>query len=139
MKTRIFKKSLKIPKRSLEVVNLRRDNTIVKEKEQKDKPRSTNITHYHYGEILEHYWETLKQIWLKIFCYQKQYTNSLRTVGDSLKEHNSHTPFYLTVIIFFIYHKCLNILIIRHALCQTYVCMVLERTSYISDNKICLN
>ena len=31
------------------------------------------------------------------------------------------TPFYLTVIIFFLHHKCLNILIIRHALCQTYV------------------
>ena len=45
---------------------------------------------------------------LRIFCYRKLYRHSLRTVGDSLKEHNCHTPFYLSVIIYyFLYHKCL--------------------------------
>ena len=30
--------------------------------------------------------------------------------------------YYLETLIF-LHHKCLNILIIRHALCQTYVCI----------------
>jgi hypothetical protein len=43
-----------------------------------------------FGKILELcYLETLKKTRLKIFCYQMQYRHSLRTVGDSLKEHNS--------------------------------------------------
>ena len=52
-------------------------------------------------DIRTYYLETLKKTLLKIFCYQKQYRHSIRTVGDSLKEHISPTPFYLTVIIFF--------------------------------------
>ena len=84
-----------------------------------------------FGEILEHYYlETFKKTWLKIFCYQKQYRHSLRTAGDSLKEHNSPHPILLNCYHLFLHYECLNILIIRHALCQTYVCMVLERTSY---------
>jgi hypothetical protein len=42
--------------------------------------------------------------------------HSLRTVGDSLKEHNSHSP---------ILNSYRRKLIIRHAHCQTYVCMIL--------------
>ena len=86
----------------------------------------------------------------EIFCYHKQYRHSLRTVGDSLKEHNSPHPILLNCYTFFLHNTCLNILIIRHALYQTYVCMVLERTSYkllnlcsiilyIFNQKICLN
>ena len=106
-----------------------------------------------FGQILElYYLETLKRTRLEIFCYQKQYRHSLRTVGDSQKEHTHSHPhlhpspiFYFSVIIIFLYRKCLYTLIIRHALCQTFVCMILERNSTcvqsycMHDNKICLN
>ena len=85
-----------------------------------------------FREISEHcYLGTLQKTWLKIFCYQKQYRHSLRTVGDSLKEHNSSSP-HFTYLLSFNFSIIINvyILIIRHVLCQTYVCMVLERTSY---------
>ena len=83
-----------------------------------------------FREMLElYYFETQKKAKPKIFCYQKQYRHSLRKVGDSLKEHSSHPPFYLSnIIVFYIIN--VYILIICHALCQTYVCMILERTSY---------
>jgi hypothetical protein len=55
-----------------------------------------------FGEILELcYLETLKKTRLKLFYYQVQYRHSLRIVGDSLKEHNSPTFFYLSVIVQF--------------------------------------
>jgi hypothetical protein len=55
-----------------------------------------------FGEILELcYLETLKKTRLKLFCYQVQYRHSLRTVGDSLKEHNFPTFFYFSVIVQF--------------------------------------
>ena len=64
-----------------------------------------------FGEILEHcYLDTLKKTWLKIFCYQKQYRHSIRTVGDSQKEHNTHTPLISLICsyrLIFLYYKCL--------------------------------
>jgi hypothetical protein len=54
--------------------------------------------------------ETLKKAKSKIFCYQKQYRHSLRKVGDSLKEHNSHPPFYLSDIIVFYIMKVGSVL-----------------------------
>jgi hypothetical protein len=97
-----------------------------------------------FGEILEFYYlETLKKIQTQNILLSRAIQNSLRTVGDSLKEHNPHPPFYLSVIIrnitstlilliyyylFFSLHA--YTLIIRHALCQTYVYMILERTLY---------
>ena len=49
--------------------------------------------------ILFNFLETPKKTRLKIFCYEMQYSHSLRTVVDSLKEHNSPPPFYLSVIV----------------------------------------
>ena len=62
-----------------------------------------------FGKILELcYLETLKKIRLKIFAIKCRH--SLRTVGDSLKEHNS--PLFFTFLLlfnFFLYHKYLYI------------------------------
>jgi hypothetical protein len=64
-----------------------------------------------FGEILEHYYlEILKKTRHKIFCDQKQYRHSIRTVGDSQKEHNTHTPLISLICsyrLIFLYYKCL--------------------------------
>ena len=110
-----------------------------------------------FEEKLElYYLETLKGTRLEIFCYQKQYRHLLRTVGNSLKEHTpppkkttqQHFTFRSSFTFFYIINS--YTLIIRHALCQTYVCMIVEKTSYklqnlcsillyIFDNRICLD
>ena len=46
------------------------------------------------------YLEILKKTKSKIYCYRKQYIHSLRTVGDSLKEHNS-SPLFVTYLLSF--------------------------------------
>jgi hypothetical protein len=64
-----------------------------------------------FWEILEHYYlEILKKTRHKIFCDQKQYRHSLRTEGDSQKEHNTHTPLISLICsyrLIFLYYKCL--------------------------------
>jgi hypothetical protein len=54
-------------------------------------------------QFSERYWNfviwTLKKTRLKIVCYQMQYRHSIRTVGDSLKEHNS--PLFFTYLLSF--------------------------------------
>ena len=72
-----------------------------------------------------------QKTWLKIVCNQKQYRHSLRTLIDSLKEHNPYTPHILLIChqyMFCIIHA--YILIIHHAPYQTYVYMMLEGTLY---------
>ena len=71
------------------------------------------------------------------------YHYSFRTVGDSLKEHNSHPPpppnFTCLLLFMFVYIINAYTLIFRHALCQTYVCMILKSCKillYIFDNNI---
>ena len=68
-----------------------------------------NCTITIFGMILElYYLETLKKTRFKIICYQMQCRHSLRTVGDSLKEHTP--PFFFLLICcrsIFLYHKCL--------------------------------
>lgn len=103
------------------------------------------------GEILElKYLETLKKTRFKIWCYQKQYRHSFRTVADSLKEHNPHTTYFTYVLSFILFFCFIDvyILINRHTLCQTYFywrelyisCKMCFRSYCIySTREICLN
>ena len=75
------------------------------------------------GEILElYYLETQKDQNQNIVSSKALHL--LRTVGVSLKEHNP-VPFNLYVIIYFCCIVNAYILMIHHALCQTYVYMLL--------------
>jgi hypothetical protein len=60
-------------------------------------------------------------------CYRKQYSHSLRTVGDSLKEHNPTPVLLICYNHFFLYYKCLYTYYLSWS--QTYICMILEKTS----------